>query len=84
MHSTILTQSHKTMSNETMHKTTKIIKGMKVVDTSTILTTDVEDMEVKVNSLGIKTTDHVSPSNVSHVTKKNTDMHTVHTRIELT
>ena len=73
-------QLHRTMSNETMHKTTKIIKGTKVVYTNTDLTTDVEAMEVEVDSLGIKTTDHVSPSNVSHVTRKDTDMQTIHTR----
>ena len=57
---------------------------MKVVDTNTASTTDVEDMEVEVDSLGIETTNHVSPSNVSHVTRKDTDMQTVHTRTELT
>ena len=67
-----------------MHKTTKIIKGTKVVGTNTSLTTDVEAMEVKVDSLGINTTDHVGPSNVSHVTRKDTGMQTVHTRIGLT
>ena len=77
-------QLHKTMSNETMHKMTKIIKGTKVVGTNTGLTTDVEAMEVEVNSLGIETTDHVGPSNVSHVTRKDTDMQTVHTRMGLT
>ena len=57
-----------------MHKMTKIIKGMKVVGTNTGLETDVEAMEVEVNSLGIETTNHVGPSNVSHVTRKDTDM----------
>ena len=63
-----------------MLKTNRIIKGTKFVDMSVGSTIDVEDMEVKVNSLGIVTTDHVSPSNVSHVTKKDTDMQTIHTR----
>ena len=76
-------QSHRTMSNVTMHKTTKIIKDTKVVDTNATSTTDVEDMEVEVNSQGIDTTNHVIPSNVSHVTRKNTDMQTVHTRTGL-
>ena len=67
-----------------MNKMTKIIKGMKVVGTNASLTTDVEAMEVEVNSLGIETTDHVGPSNVSHVTRKDTDMQTVHTRTGLT
>ena len=67
-----------------MHKMTKIIKGTKVIGTNTGLTTDVEAMEVEVDSLGIDTTDHVGPSNVSHVTRKDTDMQTVHTRTGLT
>ena len=67
-----------------MRKTTKIIKGTKVIDTSAGLTTDMEAMEVEVDSLGIETTDHVNPSNVSHVTRKDTDMQTVHTRTGLT
>ena len=72
------------MNNETMHKTTRIIKYTKVVDMNTASTTDVEYMEVEVDSLGITTTDHVGPSNVSHVTRKDTDMQTVHTRTGLT
>ena len=67
-----------------MCKTIKIIKGMKVIDISTGSTTDVEDMEVEVDYLGIVTTDHAGPSNVSRATKKDTDMQTVHTRTELT
>ena len=63
-----------------MSKTTKIIKGMKVIGMNVSLTTDVEAMEVKVDSLGIKTTNHIIPSNVSHVTRKDTDMQTIHTR----
>ena len=72
------------MSNETMHKTIRIIKGMKVVDMSSSLITDMEDMEVEVDSLGITTTNHVGPSNVSRVTKKVIDTQTIHIRIELT
>ena len=63
-----------------MRKTTKIIKGMKVISTNARLKTDVEDMEVEVDSLGIKTTNHIGPSNVSHVTRKGTDTQTIHTR----
>ena len=40
---------------------------MKVEDMSVGMTIDVEAMEVEVDSLGIETTDHVNPSNVSHV-----------------
>ena len=67
-----------------MHKTTKIIKGTKVVGTNVGLTTDVEDMEIEVDSLGIETTDHIIPSNVSHVIMRDIDMQTVHTRTGLT
>ena len=61
----------------------KIIKGTMVVDMRASLTTGVEDMEVEVDSLGIATTNHVGPSNVSCATKKATDMQNVHTRTEL-
>ena len=72
------------MRNEAMRKTTKIIKDMKVIDMNATSTTNMEDMEVKVDSLGITTTDRVGPSNVSHATKKDTDMQTVHIRAKLT
>ena len=45
---------------------------------------NVEAMEVEVDSLGIETTDHVGPSNVSHVIRRDIDMQTVHTRTGLT
>ena len=54
--------------------TNKIIKGTMVIGMNAGSTTDVEDMEVKVNSIGAATTDHIGPSNVSHATKKDTDM----------
>ena len=60
----------------------KIIKGMMVVDMSIIPTTNMEDMEVKVDSLGITTTDHIGSSNVSRATKKVIDMQTAHTTTE--
>ena len=53
---------------------------MKVEDTSTGMTLDMEDMEVEFNSLGIETTDHVGPSNVSHVIRRDISMQTTHTR----
>ena len=62
------------MTNETMHKMTKIIKDTKFVDTNVNLTTDVEAMEVEVDSIGIETTDHVGASNVSRAIKKVTNM----------
>ena len=66
-----------------MFKTNKIIKGTKFVDMSAGSTTDMEGMEVKVDSLGIVIIDHVGPSNVSRATKKVTDMQTIHIRTEL-
>ena len=39
------------MISETMRKTNIIIKGMKVIDMSAGSTTEVEDIEVKVDSL---------------------------------
>ena len=67
-----------------MHKTTKTIKGTKVVGTNAGLKTDMEAMEVEVDSLGIETTDHVDPSNVLHVIRRDIGMQTVHTRTKLT
>ena len=70
------------MISETIRKTIRIIKGTKFIDMSAGLTTDMEDMEVEVDSLGIATTDHVSPSKVLRATKKVIDMQSSHTRIE--
>ena len=69
-------------TSEAMIKTNRIIIDMKAVVMSTGSTTITKDMEVEVDSLGITTTDHVDPSNVSHAIKKATDMHTAHTRTE--
>ena len=65
-----------------MHQMIRTIKDTKVEDTSTGMTIDVEAMEVEVDSLGIKTTDHVDPSIVSHAIKKVTDMQIAHSRSE--
>ena len=65
-----------------MHQTIRTIKDMKVIDTSAGSKTDVEDMEVEVDAMGIVTTDHVGPSNVSRATKKVIDMQTAHTSTE--
>ena len=65
-----------------MLKVNKIIKGMTIVDMSVGSTTDVEDMEVEVDSLGIATTNHVGPSIILHATKNVIDMQTTHKRIE--
>ena len=66
-----------------MCKTIRIIKDTKVIDTSISSKTDMEDMEVKVDSQGIMKTDHIIPSNVSRATNKVIDMKTAHTRTEL-
>ena len=70
--------------NKAMLRVNKIIKGTMVNDMSTGSTTEMEDMEVEADSLGIVTTNHVDPSNVSRATKKVTNMQIVHTRTELT
>ena len=76
-------QLHRIIS-KTTHQTISTIKDMKVVYTSAGMTIDVEAMEVEVDSLGIGTTDHVGPYNVSHAIMRDTDMQTVHTRTWLT
>ena len=67
-----------------MRQMIRTINDTKVEDTSVGMTIDVEAMEVEVDSLGIETTDHVDPSNVLHVIRRDTDMQTVHTRTGLT
>ena len=83
MQSTRPLQLHKITSKKT-YQTIRTIKDTTVENTSAGMTIDMEDLEVEVNSLGIETTNHVSPSNVSHVTRKDTDMQTIHTRTGLT
>ena len=76
-------QMHRIVSKK-MRQMIKTIKDMNVEYMSVGMTIDVEAMEVEVDSLGIVTTDHVGPSNVSHATKMDTNMQTIHTRTELT
>ena len=72
-------------SNEQNHvPTIRTIKDMKVEDTSIGMTTDVEAMEVEVDSLEIETTNHVDPSNSLHVIRRDIGMQTVHIRTKLT
>ena len=56
---------------------------MKVEDTSTGMTIDVEAMEVKVDSLEIDTTDHVDPYNALHVIRRDIGMQTIHIKTKL-
>ena len=70
--------------SKTTYQTIRIVRDMKVEDTSTGMTINVEATEDEVDSLGIETTDHVDPSNVLHVIRRDTGMQTIHTRIELT
>ena len=79
-------QLRKTMitTSKVLFKMNKIIKDMKAIDMSASSTTIMEDMEFEVDSLGIATTDHVGPANVSHATNKDTGMQTFHIRTELT
>ena len=76
-------QLHKVMSKTTC-RTIRTIRDTTVEDTRDDMTIDVEAMEVEVDSLGIKTTVHVDPSNVSHVIRRDINMQTVHTRRGLT
>ena len=76
-------QLHKVMS-KTMCRTIRTIRDTTVEDTRDDMTIDVEAMEVEVDSLGIETTNHIYPSNVSHVIRRDTDMQTFHTRTGLT
>ena len=57
---------------------------MKVEDTSTGMTIDVEAMEDDVDSLGIVTINHADPSNALHVIRRDIGMQTVHIKTELT
>ena len=70
--------------SKTTYQMIRTVRDMKVKDTSVGMTTDMEAMEVEVDSLGIETTDHVDPSNVLHVIRRDIGMQTVHTRTELT
>ena len=65
-----------------MIKMSRIIKDMKVVDMSIGSTTVMGDMEVEDDSMEITTIDHDEPSIALHITKRDIDMQTVHTRIE--
>ena len=76
-------QLHKIMS-KTTHQTIRTTNYMKVEDTSTGMTIDMEAMEVEVNSLEIKTTDHIDPSNALHAIRRDIDMQTIHINTELT
>ena len=57
---------------------------MKAEHTSSSMTISMEATEVEVDSLEIKTTDHVDPSNALHVIKRDIGMQNVHIKIELT
>ena len=61
----------------------KMIRDMKVDDTSTGMTINVQAMEGEVDSLGIVTTDRVDPSSALHVIKRDISMQTVHIKTEL-
>ena len=77
------TQLHKVMS-KTMRQMIRTIKDTKVEDTSIGMTIDVEATEDEVDSLEIETTDHVDPSNVLHVIRRDIGMQIVHIKTELT
>ena len=62
------------LMSKTTYQTIRTIRDMKVKDTSADMTIDVEAMELEVDSLGIKTTDHVDPFNVLHVIRRDISM----------
>ena len=66
-----------------MIKMNRIIKDMKVIDTSVGSTIVVENLEVEDDFFEIVTIDHNNPSNALHVIKKDTTTQNAHTRIEL-
>ena len=66
-----------------MIKMSRIIKDMKVVDTSTSLTILMEDLELKDDFLEIVTINHDDPSSALHATKKDITTQTAHTTIEM-
>ena len=82
MQSTTPLQLHKIMS-KTTYQTIRTIKDMMVEDTSVGITIDVEATKVEFDSLEIKTTDHVNPSNALHVIRRDSGMQTVHIKTEL-
>ena len=57
---------------------------MKVEEMSAGMKIDMEATEDKVDSLEIKTTDHVDPSNALHVIRRDIGMQTVHIKKKLT
>ena len=62
----------------------RMVRDMKVEDTSTGMTIDVEAMEDEADSMEIETTDHIKPSNSLHVIRRDIDMQTVHIKTKLT
>ena len=83
MQSTKPMQLHKIMSKKT-YQMIKMVRDMKVGDTSISVTIDVEATEDEVDSLGIATTDHVNPSNALHVIRRDIGMQIVNIKTELT
>ena len=69
MQSTKPLELHKIMSKKTYQMIRTVI-DTKVEYTSIGMTIDMEAMEVEVDSLEIETTDHVYPSNVLHVIRR--------------
>ena len=83
MQSTKPPQLHKIMS-KTTYQMIRTVRDMKAEDTSASMTINMEAMEIEVDSLEIKTTDDVDPSNALHVIRRDIGMQTVHISIELT
>ena len=67
-----------------MNKMNEVTNAMKVGDTSADLTILVEDLEVKADSMEIRTTDHDDPFSVLHAINKAINMQTIRIKIGLT
>ena len=60
--------------SKTTYQMIRTVRDMKDEGTSAGMTIDVEAKEVEVDSLEIETTNHIDPSNVLHVIRRDTDM----------
>ena len=70
--------------SKTTHQMIRTIKDTNVEYTSVGMTIDVEATKVEVDSMEIKTTDHVDPSNALHIIRRDIGIQTVHIKTELT
>ena len=70
--------------SKTTYQTIRTVIDLKAEDTSAGITIDVEATKVEFDSLEIKTTDHIDPSNSLHLIRRDIFMQTVHLKTKLT